>query len=111
MANTEVPLEVQSADASVLQPEEVPSTDENALQQQQPEVKEEKEDPIKKALLEQIEQIVKETTRIKSELLPEGTTVIAEKGGALMKKRKKTFYKKYKSKISMKRRNKTVKNN
>ena len=72
-------------------------------------VEENKEDdPIKTALMEQLKQIEEQTAKIKSQLYPE-----AAGGGGfnkILKKRKKTFYKKYKSKISMKRRNKTSRN-
>ncbi len=71
-----------------------------------------KEDPIKTALLEQLKQIEEQTNQIKSQLMTPENAAAAGGGGLnkLMKKRKKTFYKKYKSKISMKRKNKTVRN-
>lgn len=112
VANAEVPSEPEGAN-NLQQSSEVSPGD--ADLQQQKEVKE--EDPVNKALLERANQILEiteqiktETIKLKSDLLPEGTRTPAAAGGAL-KKRKKTFYKKYKSKISMKRRNKTVKNN
>ena len=79
-----------------------------------------KEDPIKTALLEQLKQIEEQTNQIKSQLMTTENAAAAVGGGLpdnsaaavaavnkIMKKRKQTFYKKYKSKISMKRRNKT----
>ena len=82
----------------------------------------EKEDPIKTikaTLMEQIRQIEEKTNEIKSQIMSSETAEVAPaaaaaEGGAfnnIKKKRKKTFYKKYKSKISMKRRNKTSRNN
>ena len=108
-----------NANAGVQQTEVPEATDANAIANagvQQPEVqqgkvtetkKEEQEDPIKLALLEQLKQIEEKTNEIKSKLA-------AAVGGGLnkiSKKRKKTFYKKYKSKMSVKRRNKTSRNN
>jgi hypothetical protein len=96
----------QSAAQSAAQPE-LQQTDESvgdkpAIVEENNEV-----DPIKTALMEQLKQIEEQTAIIKSQLYPE-----AAGGGfnKVLKKRKKTFYKKYKSKISMKRKNKTNRN-
>jgi hypothetical protein len=69
----------------------------------QPVVAEEQkeEDTIKSALMEQLRKIKEQTEQIENQL----------RTGGMMKKRKKTFYKRYKSKKSMKRRNKTSRNN
>ena len=98
--------ELQQTDESVAQPE-LQQTDESV--EEKPVIVEEnkEDDPIKTALMEQLKQIEQQTAKIKSQLYPEAA------GGGLnkvLKKRKKTFYKKYKSKISMKRRNKTSRN-
>jgi hypothetical protein len=69
-----------------------------------PEQKE--EDPIRDALVKQLDEI-KQQTKVIEDALNE--TIPAASGG-MMKKRKKTFYKRYKSKKSMKRRNKTNRN-
>jgi hypothetical protein len=61
-------------------------------------------DTIKTALLEQLKEIKEKTAQIENQL---AATAVS---GGMMKKRKKTFYKKYKSKKSMKRKNKTNRN-
>ena len=59
------------------------------------------EDTIKMALMEQLRKIKEQTEQIENQL----------RTGGMMKRRKKTFYRKYKSKKSMKRKNKTSRNN
>jgi GTPase involved in cell partitioning and DNA repair len=92
---------------SMVEPELQPVDD--SVEEKPVIVEENKEDdPIKTALMEQLKQIEEQTAKIKSQLYPE-----AAGGGGfnkVLKKRKKTFYKKYKSKISTKRRNKTSRN-
>jgi hypothetical protein len=68
----------------------------------QPVVAEEQkeEDTIKMALMEQLRKIKEQTEQIENQLRTGG-----------MKNRKKTFYRKYKSKKSMKRKNKTSRHN
>ncbi len=73
-------------------------------EQVKPEVAEEKKDPIRDALLKQLDEIKKQTAQIENQLTP------AAAAGGGMKKRKKTYYKRYKSKKSMKRKNKTNRN-
>ena len=63
---------------------------------------------IKTALLEELKKIQEEAEDI-TKKLNEGE--YTSTSGGMMKKRKKTFYKRYKSKKSMKRRNKTNRNN
>ena len=65
--------------------------------------KQKEEDPIRDALVKQLDEIKQQTKVIEDAL-----TNSAAGGG--IKKRKKTYYKKYKSKKSMKRRNKTSRN-
>ena len=72
-----------------------------------PVVAEGEKDPIRDALVKQLDEI-KQQTKVIEDALNE--TIPAASGG-MMKKRKKTFYKRYKSKKSMKRRNKTNRNN
>jgi hypothetical protein len=64
-------------------------------------------DPVRDALVKQLEEI-KQQTKVIEDALNETNSAA---GGGMMKKRKKTFYKRYKSKKSMKRRNKTSRNN
>jgi hypothetical protein len=117
---TDVPVEEATdanaiANAGVQQPEVSTDAIENANAsglQVEPKVEEEKEDPIKAVLLEQLKQIEEKTNEIKSKLMTSENAAAAGGGlNKILKKRKKTFYKKYKSKISMKRRNKTSRNN
>ena len=63
------------------------------------------EDTIKTALLEQLRKIKEQTAQIENQLASPAAV------GGMMKKRKKTYYKRYKSKKSMKRKNKTSRNN
>ena len=68
-----------------------------------PEVAEEKKDPVRDALVKQLDEIKQQTKVIEDAL-------INSAAGGGMKKRKKTYYKRYKSKKSMKRKNKTSRN-
>jgi hypothetical protein len=77
-------------------------------------------DPIKIAMLKEADSLQNQLNELKDQLMkdttltPETATMPASAGGGLnklLKKRKKTFYKRYKSKKSMKRRNKTNRNN
>jgi hypothetical protein len=76
------------------------------LGQEQANEQKEEEDTIKAALLEQLIKIKEQTAQIENQLANPGATAT----GGMMKKRKKTYFKKYKSKKSMKRRNKTSRN-
>ena len=105
-AASEIPPQVQESENA--QSLEMSGQEQDQVQVQesidmQPIVAEEKkeEDAIKTALVEQLRKIKEQTVDIENQL----------RTGGMMKKRKKTFYKRYKSKKSMKRRNKTVKNN
>jgi hypothetical protein len=108
-AVTEMPPPVAEMSPQVIQESENVQSPEMSGQEQveestsiQPVVAEEqkKEDTIKAALMKQLKEIEEKTAQIKNQL-----------GGGIMKKRKKTFYKRYKSKKSMKRKNKTSRNN
>jgi hypothetical protein len=71
-----------------------------------PKVAEEKKNPVRDALVKQLEEIKQQTKVIEDALYETNSAA----GGGMMKKRKKTFYKRYKSKRSMKRKNKTNRN-
>jgi hypothetical protein len=90
------------------QPPEMPPGQEQVQESVdvKPVVAEEKKDPVRDALVKQLEEI-KQQTKVVEDALNETNPAA---GGGMMKKRKKTFYKRYKSKKSMKRKNKTNRN-
>jgi hypothetical protein len=96
-------------DSENIQPPEMPPGQEQVQESVdvKPVVAEEKKDPVRDALVKQLDEI-KQQTKVIEDALNETNPAA---GGGMMKKRKKTFYKRYKSKKSMKRRNKTNRNN
>ena len=94
------PLEMSGQEQEQVQLQE-------SVEDVKPVVAEGEKDPIRDALVKQLDEI-KQQTKVIEDALNE--TIPAATGG-MMKKRRKTFYKRYKSKKSMKRRNKTSRNN